>query len=139
MRNAVPYKATGGSRSGSGNRGLREICGEEAGGGKGGAVVEQEPPNPHLATYLLSHQSAGPLQHLSPAAFLRLVNRSHFTDDRLMCLHKLRPLDTAGQRGGVWEADERMDVWRWKGGLGRKKSRNMRVDYEPQISTRNSR
>lgn len=74
--------------------------------------MEQEPPQPSsplgLATYLLSHQSGGPLQHLSPAAFLRLVNCGHFTDDRLMCLHKLRPLDMAGDRdtreegSGTW-------------------------------------
>lgn len=40
-----------------------------------------------LSTYLLRHQSVRPLQHLSPAAFLRPVSRSHFTADRLMPLH----------------------------------------------------
>lgn len=66
-----------------------------------------------LSTYPLSHQAAGPLQHLSPAAFLRPVNHSRFTGDRLMCLHKLWPLTC--QASGT-EIHEREAAWRWMKG-----------------------
>lgn len=52
-----------------------------------------------LSAYPLSHQSVRPLRHLSPAAFLRPVNRSHSSADRLMRLHKLRAPHTPDQRG----------------------------------------
>lgn len=66
----------------------KEIYCEQAGRGCHGTGASHS----HLlSTYPHSHQSAGPLEHLSPVAFLRPVKPSHFTDDRLMRLHGLRP------------------------------------------------
>lgn len=43
-------------------------------------------------------QSVRPLQHLSPAAFLRPVNHSHLAADRLMRLQELWAPHMFGQR-----------------------------------------
>lgn len=74
-----------------------------------------------LSTYPLSHQSVKSLQHLSPTAFLRPVNHSHFTADRLMRQRELQAPHMPGQGGrwrytigGVMETDGRTDtghVW----------------------------
>lgn len=87
-----------------------------------------------LSAYPLSHQSVRPLRHLSPAAFLRPVNRSHSSADRLMRLHKLRAPHTPDQRGRRrytrgggsrrrWVEGQRVDVCserRVEGGGGRR-------------------
>lgn len=87
----------------------KEIYCEQAGRGRHGTGASHS----HLlSTYPRSHQSAGPLEHLSPVAFLRPVKPSHFTDDRLMCLHELRPPrmqgpgeDRDAPQEGLWSAD----------------------------------
>lgn len=126
MRQDVPKTATGG-----GERPERDIW--RTSGRGGGLSVTREGllwsrglvsdglfSSPlRLSAYPPSHQSAGPLQHLSAAAFLRPVNHSHFTADRLMRLHKLRAPHMLGRGGGgeittheKWMEGRRVDMCR---------------------------
>lgn len=50
-------------------------------------------------------QSVRPLQHLSPAAFLRPVNHSHLAADRLMRLQELWAPHMFGQRHRYTKGD----------------------------------
>lgn len=93
----------------------------------GGAVVEKDLfysdlLSSPLSLYPLS-QSVRP-QHLSPAAFLRPVNRNHFAADRLMCLHELQAPRMLGQKGrgtrGKTTELDKDSVGAWTGKHGKK-------------------
>lgn len=79
---------------------------QEEGGRCGTGALLSSPLR--LSAYLLSRQSVGPLQHLSPAAFLRPVSRGHFTADRLMCLHEPPPLHMV-EEDRIMESEKRKE------------------------------